>query len=318
VDVSAVFLDLCGLPVISARLRHAAGRSLTREDLLRLAALVFLHDIGKLMPGFQAKGRPDLRCAANVNHSEAGWRILRAAGERADHPLASLLDRIGSWGDSVTPLLNAVFAHHGRPVSSDQASYGAIPAVAGYDMTAAMVDLQRMWNAAFVDLPGTGSLPGTSPFVHLFAGLVALADWIGSDRSFFDFVPQPDDDYPDRARRQAQDALAAIGLDLAALDAPGAVFAAVAGQDRQPNLGQRLVAEADLWRNLILLEAETGSGKTEAALWRCLDPNSARAAVMPTSAPSSDGLIWSSNDTPGLTRRRSGRSACARRRGPAP
>lgn len=267
-DVSAVFFALCRLPVISARLNCAAGHFLTREDLLCLAALVFLHDVGKLMPGFQAKGRPELLCAADVNHSEAGWRILRIASERSDYPLAAVLRQIGSWGAAVEPLLAAVFAHHGRPVSSDRPSYGAIPVVAGYDMTSATVDLRRMWNDAFPNLTNVEPLPGNPAFVHLFAGLVALADWIGSDRAFFDFVPQPGADYPSLARHKAADALAAIGLDLAVLGAPDVAFEAVAGSGRRPNLGQRLVAEAELWRSLLLLEAETGSGKTEAALWR--------------------------------------------------
>jgi len=33
------------------------------------------------------------------------------------------------------------------------------------------------------------TLPNIPRFHHVGAGLVALADWIGSDRRFFDFMP---------------------------------------------------------------------------------------------------------------------------------
>lgn len=264
-DVAAVFLALCSLPLIRTRMDAAAGRTITPEDRSHLAALVYLHDAGKLLPGFQAKGRPDLRCAADVRHAEAGWRVL-AAGMSGNHPLAPVLDRIEAWGPAVEPLLAAIFAHHGKPVPFHPEP-GKVPAVAGYDMAAAMLDFRGMWEVAFLETPSPAQLPDAPAFVHLFAGLVALADWIGSDRGFFDFVALPGPDYPDRAHRQAAQALVAIGLDPGDLHA-AADFPTVAGPGRAPNPGQRLVGAADLASCLLLLEAETGSGKTEAALWR--------------------------------------------------
>ena len=58
-DVAAVFARLLELPVLRTRVETAAGRRLGGIDCQRLCALVFLHDIGKLHPGFQAKGWPD-------------------------------------------------------------------------------------------------------------------------------------------------------------------------------------------------------------------------------------------------------------------
>lgn len=264
-DVAAVFIALCRLPLIAARLDEAAGRKVTEDNLFLLAALVYLHDAGKLLPGFQAKGRPELCCPANVRHAEEGWRILAAAAVPG-HPLAPILHRIEGWGLAVEPLLAAIFAHHGKPVPCNTELYPAA-AVAGYDMAAAMLDFRQMWEAAFPERRGAAPLPDSHRFVHFIAGLVALADWIGSDRDFFDFVPLPGLDYPDRAHRQAKAALAAIGLDTGGRR-PADDFEAVAGAGRQPNPGQRLAGAADLGRRLLLLEAETGSGKTEAALWR--------------------------------------------------
>lgn len=56
-DVAAVFARMLELPIIRDRLQTAEAR-LTEADCARLSVLVFLHDIGKLHPGFQAKGWP--------------------------------------------------------------------------------------------------------------------------------------------------------------------------------------------------------------------------------------------------------------------
>jgi CRISPR-associated endonuclease/helicase Cas3 len=128
--------------------------------------------------------------------------------------------------------------------------------------------LRRWFPEAF--LPETERLPSRPQFAHFFAGLVALADWLGSDRRFFPFMRALDPGYMTRAREQARRAAAAIGLDLAERrqnvvggtgfrDATG--FAA-------PNPQQQLVGSFPLQEQLLILEAETGSGKTEAAFWR--------------------------------------------------
>ena len=69
IDVAAVFLRMIGLPVVRNRLETAAKRRLADVECHRLAVLAFLHDIGKLHPGFQAKGWPeDLRRGPPYGH----------------------------------------------------------------------------------------------------------------------------------------------------------------------------------------------------------------------------------------------------------
>ena len=58
-DVAACFEALASLPTVRARLERAAGISLSSVHIARLAVLAFLHDCGKLHPGFQAKGWPE-------------------------------------------------------------------------------------------------------------------------------------------------------------------------------------------------------------------------------------------------------------------
>ena len=57
-DVAAVFSAMLRLPVVRERLETAAGTRLDRTLCRKIGALVFLHDVGKLHPAFQAKGWP--------------------------------------------------------------------------------------------------------------------------------------------------------------------------------------------------------------------------------------------------------------------
>lgn len=262
-DVAAVFEALCSLPLIEHRLTWLAGRALSPETSRQLALLVYLHDIGKLCAGFQAKARPEMRWPANVNHSAAGYTLFRDAAETANplHPVARL---IGGW-EGAEEIMIAVLAHHGRPIGTPS---GSVPLAGGtgYDAGAAATAYLRMMALGFPD-PGAAPLPDAPGFVHMIAGLAALADWIGSDRRFFDFVAAPEPDYPETARRNARRALHTIGL--ARNTAPLTTFESVAGGAFPPRAAQRLVGEADPFHSLLLLlEAETGSGKTEAAIWR--------------------------------------------------
>lgn len=76
-DVAAVFLRLMNTPVIANRLATAAKRDLTDTDRQRLAALAFLHDIGKLHPGFQAKRWPEsLRPKRLRGHTSESYDFL--------------------------------------------------------------------------------------------------------------------------------------------------------------------------------------------------------------------------------------------------
>lgn len=117
---------------------------------------------------------------------------------------------------------------------------------------------------------GGAPLPDRPDFQHLFCGLVSLADWLGSTQSLFPFVAEYDPDYMECARRQAAHAVTGIGLDVhrwrSAIEGK-ARFDLLSG-GKTPRPAQRVTGEWSLDDPLVILEAETGSGKTEAALWR--------------------------------------------------
>jgi CRISPR-associated endonuclease/helicase Cas3 len=243
---------------------------LSETDVARLTALVFLHDIGKLHPGFQAKadrnGRP--WPGPPVRHSQAGGGFLELAACETDHPFHATVARIIGWGPAVSVLLPAVLAHHGRPVGASHTLPKHWPAVGDYNWRANACYMAQFLDTALPAalLPGP-DLPEHHGFVHLVAGLTALADWIGSNRDHFDFVAEPDDTYPAKARSAAQDALVAIGLDVRTRAAPHTDFQKISGFS-VPNPAQAAIARLSTKDRLVILEAETGSGKTEAALLR--------------------------------------------------
>jgi CRISPR-associated endonuclease/helicase Cas3 len=274
-DVAACFEVIASLPVFRARLERAAGEPLAPVVLERLAVICFLHDVGKLHPGFQAKGWPEGAWREPLHgHLQEGAAIYSA--DAPPNLAAHLcLDDLIRWGVEFD-LLCAALSHHGRPlamsstgmnrwsrVRTPQVVYD--PAIAAADVGAVL----RVWfPLAFSS--EVKALPSRAEFQHLFCGLVSLTDWLGSDQRFFNYVGKLDPDYIQQARQQARKAACAIGLDVTSLQscaAKGTNLSNVIGFE-SPNATQTLVDRVPVDEQLVILEAETGSGKTEAAFWR--------------------------------------------------
>lgn len=286
IDVAACFQGLSKARSIARALRHAAGRDLTQADLSRLAALAFLHDFGKANAGFQAKywltakelprGWP-LPCG----HGSDAWALFGAGGmPNADRVLSGLpIEQMDAWGSATADLLRASISHHGRPVADRLTGGQQIwqPVRQGghviYDPAATVAAIgramQQHFQAAFE--PGHSPLPDSPAFVHLFGGLVQMADWLGSDTRE-DFFPysRPGEDRARTATARARHAVRAICLDLQpwieALAKQRLSFEQVFAVP-EPRPMQEAMADLSLGP-VVILEAETGSGKTEAALWR--------------------------------------------------
>lgn len=275
-DVAACFEAMIALPVVKARLDAAAGRQLSPIVMARLAVLCFLHDAGKLSPGFQGKGWPDLTWPV-----QRGGHVLEGAGIFIRGPLEPvgtelMMDLLASWGESTEALLLASISHHGRPFRQPESWNTPWPPVkiaqGIYDPLQSAREIGAMLRRWFpLAWPEGGEdLPDRPAFQHFYAGLVALADWIGSDRRLFPFVDALDPAYAARARHVAADAMGRIGLDVQGLQplvSGRTSFTHLTGFDL-PRPAQAAAARIDGDERLVILEAETGSGKTEAALWR--------------------------------------------------
>ena len=271
-DVAAVFARMLQLPVVRNRLEAAADAALTESTCRRLAAVAFLHDIGKLHPGFQAKGWAEgVWRGPTTGHLKESWAFLILAARLPEHPFHATMRRMLDWGEAVPPLMGAMFAHHGRPVEPPSSpTLREWPSLAHYDWwteARGMSDALLHWFPEAFE-SGREHVPDTPRFCHEVAGLAALADWIGSDRQFFEFEAPFASDYDTRAHDAAARALTAIGFDSRALAATPAPSFRKLTDFPKPNPAQAAVGSVDSDARLVILEAETGSGKTEAALWR--------------------------------------------------
>ena len=258
----------------------------------RLALFAALHDIGKVNTGFQTQiwRDSDLPAEKRKPHYAGHTLDLTPVLCNEDKETAGwFFDAMGWWleateswdnrdGETVCALFIAALSQHGFPLQLEGARERN-PAIwrsfGGLDPEACVRrigSLARQWYpAAFAT--NAPPLPSDPAFQHHFLGLCSLADWIGSNEAWFPFRAEPEDGYMDEARQRAQTAMHAIGLDLneQRLQFTGApdfraLFPLV---NQSPNAIQRATAEGTLEdERLVIVESETGSGKTEAALWR--------------------------------------------------
>lgn len=266
-DVAAVLISLLEIPVFRNRANAAIGRPVSRGEVACLGALAFLHDIGKLATGFQVKAwdlNPGIRPRGHV---QCGWVWLRQ--DQASEALGGHATILAAWPD-IMLWFRLLFAHHGRPVPQPDESWGrnAFDQVPGYDWKAeerVMGEALMKW---FPEIRNHAPPLLTHEFAHFYAGMLALADWVGSDREAFDFVEELDPSYWASAREKAQWRLRSIGLDSANARLAAAATWPLLSDHPAPRPAQKTVADVKTSERLIILEAETGAGKTEAALWR--------------------------------------------------
>ena len=293
-DVGACFEALLAQPTIRQRLAQAGKlNDIDPVIVARLAVLASLHDIGKVNIGFQ-------RRIWQPADAPVGQKMPRCAGHIADlTPVLNgkdektskwFLDALGCWDEMLTwdntgghtacGLFVASLSHHGKPLQLE-ATRQPNPAIwrdfaelSPRHYVERIGRLVREWFPAAWTSDGP-PLPSAPAFQHIFLGLCMLADWIGSDETHFPFCAEPRDDYIQTARHNARRAVVEIGLNiesqrsvfhvLPALPSFNALFGL---SKATPNPIQQSAIAVPLDERLVIIESETGSGKTEAALWR--------------------------------------------------
>lgn len=277
-DVAACFYAVVNIPVVRRSMERVAGRELTPSDVMRLTALAFLHDVGKANAGFQVKRWRQMEQPAPQGWPAPAGHTNEALCVFSDEKLISQLpvDEMSAWGHACLSLWRGSISHHGRPVEDsgliDPKLIWRSVVCDGkvvYDPQATLYDIGQCLKKWFPLAFETGpALPGSAEFAHLFAGLVQFADWLGSDTRFFPYA-QPGEDRNQWVWQRAREAVQKIGFDptrwRTALPS-NSNFSAIFNV-RSPHPIQAKMAEPDLGP-LLIMESETGSGKTEAALWR--------------------------------------------------
>lgn len=287
VDHCADVAACCEALLVHTLLRQRLAATARLGDLspiqvARLCFLAALHDMGKCNIGFQNKALA--RPLWTAGHLREVVLLFGDAGYEATDRLSAALPlaELRAWcepgTESALELLLAALSHHGKPIAiagghHDPRNWQPARGLDPFEGIRTLAAQARQWLPAAFE-PGE-PLPAAIAFQHAWSGLVTLADWLGSDADrFFPFREDGDGDRMPFAREQARKALRAIGLDAQA--ARASLGAAAPGFDSfcdfSPHPAQEAVRGLPLPASgsLAILEAETGSGKTEAALARYL------------------------------------------------
>lgn len=282
-DVGLVFRALCDLRSIRRSLTHGAGAPLPPQQCDRLAVLAMMHDIGKANLGFQDKVLS--ASAPRAGHVRELAPLLDSESpdqELASRFMACLPPEMAEWFEqdgSDYSYFMATFSHHGSPLWFRGERTGVAAAARSWwrpmghrDPMRAIAEVGAWARLAFPEAFSRGGapLPSAAPFHHQFAGLVTLADWIGSHQQWFPIRPTQCEDRLAEDRRVIPQLLRAIGMDVegtrAALprwpDFPSRF--GMAPRALQAAIDRLEVNEPGT--ELLIAESDTGSGKTEAAL----------------------------------------------------
>lgn len=262
-DVAAVLDRLFDIPGLADEVP-----SDWRGVLVFLAAL---HDVGKFTRSFQmlapkhwpaALGPLTGRIGA-PRHDTLGWMIL------AEKPRTDVDACFPGWGErQLDALLRAVTGHHGRPPEEDAPRL--LPEIFCPACEHAVRDLLRDFRALLAPQPVTGpTIAEAKRLSWLVAGLVNLADWIGSANPPFRYEPPDAYDLPAYwalARERAREAVAASGLSPSAVAPAGGLRTLFPDLNPSPMQAWAETVALPASPSLVLIEDATGSGKTEAAL----------------------------------------------------
>ncbi|MCA8879642.1 MAG: CRISPR-associated helicase Cas3' [Rhodobacteraceae bacterium] len=221
-----------------------------------LVLLAALHDLGKI--GAQFRG---MVLDGTPQRGGSHWKVTEALLRHHDMKLAPVL---GMRNRHRFALYAATAGHHGRPPSDEQTGWEAMLRHAGADAIAdagkAIETYAALWpEASLADL----SRDDAYALSWWLPGLVAAADWIGSNVEWFPpTAPDlPIEAYWAQARALAEAAVAAAGL--ASPEVSAAPLFSFALRPMQVAAAEVSLRDGPM---LALIEDETGAGKTEAAL----------------------------------------------------
>jgi CRISPR-associated endonuclease/helicase Cas3 len=254
-------------------LRDMFVRACNAEEHILKAYLLFfiaLHDLGKFDVRFQLKAKElalslsplfseaDISNSRNFDHGRYGRYWF--SQERNLYGFNTFDDtELFQW-------ISAVCGHHGRGFGTgNYYSPSADEAVIEHDHTARKQWIEEL-KSLFLEPIGIHSLDYLPEPPALLAGFCSVCDWLGSNTDYFNLKSNADisiDEYFHGQRSIALSALRASGMLGEPLRKGGMD---IVYPDYHPRGIQHLVNQLPVEPGLTLIEAPTGSGKTEAAI----------------------------------------------------
>ncbi len=268
----------------------------TRKWIGFIAAL---HDLGKASPVFQALHPPSRRALEERGLTFPEVRVKRRSphGIITAQTLLTLLPQLLTWDPFMSEqLAHAVGGHHGSFFSPLEVNEMGPSRRGGENWDEVRRDLVEELIGHF-DVrhlpPWPEKLLDDPPFWTLLAGLVSFADWIGSIERYFFHLDAPTlERYADRSYERAVEALQRLGWTSFSSPQQPAEFSELFPFTPRPLQIEAIkLATAIDTPALVIVEAPTGEGKTEAALYladRWLQAEQQRGTyiAMPTQATS--------------------------------
>jgi CRISPR-associated endonuclease/helicase Cas3 len=276
-DVAAVTEALLKRTILNQRIANLIGwAKLSDVHIARLSALAAIHDAGKVNHGFQNK-------MYKSSHPRAGHvspivELLDADVKYQEELLIPLgIEQVLQWfPDQSTAIhfLLATWGHHGRPVPVQHHFKATLWTKTEKrnpkDELRNLGDAVQSWFPEAYEKNGK-PFPADPVLQHTFNGLLTLADWLGSDPKFFSFS-ETNDFHIEKARKNAGYSIKKLALDASEsrekLGNEPIRFSRFA--DFKPYDIQQQCLDLPIHKNgsLSILESDTGSGKTEAAIAR--------------------------------------------------
>ena len=310
----------------SVALRNGFGfhNDVTTEQL-RAWVLFFtaLHDYGKFDVRFQSRVKavwkslypdaqlydllPSVADCKNYYHGEGGlsWFVQDFANVLGceETPYVDDWDSFDEMENSASgqrekwqPWIEQVTGHHGHIKSVDYVAETSLSPLCDRRLVHVDYNARKAWlnvlEGLFLEPVGlslSDSPPVCSP---LMSGFCSVADWLGSrcDESNFVFRREPMDLKTYFEKRYSGDARRVLELaGITIKPRPYTGVGSLLDSDKKPRSLQTLVDDLPLRPGLTLVEAPTGSGKTEAALgyaWRIVSAGLADSIIfaLPTQA----------------------------------
>ena len=281
IDVAVCAYHLLMQTLLGRRVASLGSiKDLTPSQIAKIAYIAGIHDVGKANKGFQ-EGVEQASYGHKVTKQGHVKPILAlltsrtSARDRLCHAIhADIVDR---WTQDSRTLVLATFQHHGRIYSELDYSYD--PSLWKWCVFGDPFDEIRDIADSLLNLfpdanDNSDILPSDPAFLRALNGIITLADWLASDEDFFPHINMPDTERFSHAQKASCDMLKEVGLDTydfksylgtQTLDfercfcfPPRPFQASITGTPHCPD------------GSLMILESETGSGKTEAVLYHFL------------------------------------------------